>query len=226
MTDPSLAESFLLTRKDGHCLEFQVTDQSPDDALKAALANRPPSEVSALELSGTGISDLALGYLAKLDQLNRLELDSTDVTDNGVCVLSRMSLTNLRELNLNSTRITDAAVALLAEMNLHHLRIEDTVITNESVRLLRASPVYILNLGFTRVNDNGLVWLQEMPNLRVLSLAGTNITDEGLKHLVRCRRLQVLNLEKADLLSDISVSKLKRKMPACLIVKPNGMFLK
>lgn len=227
MTDSSLAESFLITRKDGHCAEYPVQGLSCDDSLKRALATGgPPYDVTAIELSGTGISDLGLANLSGLVELARLELDNTDVSDNGIAQLLRLSLPNLKELNLNSTRVTDVGAALTCELNLHHLRLEDTVITNESVRVLRSSPISILNIGFTRIQDPGLVWLHEMPNLRVLSLAGTNVTDEGLRHLIRCRRLQVLNLEKASLLSDSSIAGLKRKMPGCLIVKPDGMFLK
>lgn len=228
MTDSSLAESFLITRKDGHCAEFPVQGgQSCDEALKRALASGgAPSDVTALELSGTRVSDHGLSNLSGLTELSRLELDNTDISDNGIAQLLRLSLPNLKELNLNSTRVTDVGVALTCELHLHHLRLEDTVITNESVRALRSCPVSILNIGYTRVYDPGLIWLQEMPNLRVLSLAGTNVTDEGLRHLIRCRRLQVLNLEKATLISDQSIAGLKRKMPGCLIVKPDGLFLK
>lgn len=219
--------SILLTRKDGHCLEYPInSDACPDEALARALQGRR-SEITALELSGTNLTDQGLNYLRGLPLLTKLELDDTQITDAGLQTLAQSGLMQLQKLNLTCTNVTDAGIVWLNLISsLDHLRLEHTGITNETLKSLRTTKIAILNVGHTAVNDMGLIWLQDLPNLKVLSLAGTEITDDGLKHVVRCRRLQVLNLERARGLSEIAVARLKRKMPGCLIVKPDGMFLK
>lgn len=223
---PFTSQSILLTRRDGHCLEYQVPAGTLADDALAGILNGRRALITGLELTGTSLTDQGISYLKGMRLLTKLEIDDTAVTDQGVRILAACGLTELRELNLTSTRITDVGVASVSALTrLHHLRLEHTAITNESFKVLRTMSLTILNLGYTAINDIGLIWLQDMPHLRVLSLAGTAITDDGLRHLIRCRRLQVLNLERVTGLTDRSVERLKKKMPGCLIVKPDGMFL-
>ncbi len=222
---PFASLSILLTRKDGHCLEYQVTANASFDDTLGQVLKKGRADVAGLALSGTNLTDDGLQHLKGLHQLSKLELDDTEVTDTGLQVIAQFGLASLRELNLTSTKITDAGIESISLMRgIDHLRLEHTAVTNETLKCLRSSHLTVLNMGYSQVNDMGLIWLQDMPNLKVLSLAGTRISDDGLKHLVRCRRLQVLNLEKTDL-AEVSVQRLKKKMPACLIVKPDGMFL-
>jgi len=51
-----------------------------------------------------------------------------------------------------------------------------------------------LNLGRTKITNNGLVVLKNMPHLMRLHLENTQIGDEGLKHLKGLEQLEYLNL--------------------------------
>lgn len=73
-----------------------------------------------------------------------------------------------------------------------------------------------LDLSFTRIKDESLVCLLDLPNLETLDLSGTNVTAKGLKHLSSLPALKNLNLSSCKLdaaaFSEINKIKLLEKL--------------
>ncbi len=103
--------------------------------------------------------DQAMLVIAKLTNLEILDLTQTDVTDQTISHLT--GLTKLRVLILNGTRITNAGVAQIAQL----------------------TQLQELYLGNTRIDDAAVEHLKKMKDLDVLVLLDTGITTEGIRQL-------------------------------------------
>ncbi|NLI98724.1 hypothetical protein GX441_08720 [bacterium] len=55
-----------------------------------------------------------------------------------------------------------------------------------------------LDLAYTKISDDALMYLKDMNELRVLNLANTEISDRGLKHLSGLTHLRSLDLESTE----------------------------
>lgn len=118
-----------------------------------------PKQLRTLILGGTRIGDGAIGWLNKVEDLQRLSLFSTPVTDIGVEKLQ--GSLSIEYLNLGSTRITNGACSHVAQL----------------------PSLTTLILDHTDVTDLGIESLSGMESLRHLSLTGCGITDLAAKHL-------------------------------------------
>jgi Leucine-rich repeat (LRR) protein len=129
------------------------------------------TNLQALNLQGTIVTDVGMRKLAALKGLRALNLMAPMVTDTGLKELT--GLRNLRSLNLMATGVTDAGLKDLAQM------------TN----------LQTLNLGGTQVTGGRLETLAALKSLRALSLcADKQLTDDGLKSLAGLKSLQHLDL--------------------------------
>jgi hypothetical protein len=133
----------------------------------------PPATPVRLMVEDKAAADLApLGALSP-DDLQQLYLVQTEVTDDQLVHIAR--LTGLEVLTLGLTEVSDTGLALLRPLQ----------------RLRR------LYLNATCVSDRGLVHLRAFPHLESLSLGGSLVTDAGLHHLYGPRRLRWLSLDDA-----------------------------
>jgi hypothetical protein len=137
-------------------------------------------------------TDAGLKHLKGLQQLQKLNLDSTQVTDAGLEHLKR--LPKLRVLNLCRTLVSDAGLEHLK--GLTHLQ--------------------DLNLRHTRVTDAGLEHLEGLTQLQQLNLWNTNVTDAGLECLKRVKQLHRLVLVDTKV-TDEGVKRLQQALPNCQI---------
>jgi Leucine-rich repeat (LRR) protein len=114
-----------------------------------------------IRLDHASVGDEQLAKLDGLeDQLRRINISHSDITDAGLARIARMR--NLTQLRLASEKVTDAGLACLAELKeLRHLHLIDMPIS-----------------------DTGLAHLHKLKNLESLYLDGTGATDEGMKGLV------------------------------------------
>lgn len=107
------------------------------------------------------VSDAALAHLHGHSQLCVLSLHRTGVTDAGLKHLSGMSA--LEQLVLSGTAVTDAGF----EQFEHH----------------RLKKLYDLNLVATRVSDESIDDLGQIPSLRWLVVENTDVTKDGAQRL-------------------------------------------
>lgn len=128
------------------------------DKCTEAIAALPKLEM--LNLARTGVGDLGVSFLQKLEGLQKLVLCGTRVTDESLRVINS-SMKALTELDLSCKRVTDSGLK-----QLHHL-----------------SKLTTLNLSYTQVSDEGMLALRQLPKLANLSLRWTRITDWAIGQL-------------------------------------------
>ena len=91
--------------------------------------------------------------------------------------------------------------------------------TNASLPLLKGfTRLQWLDLGNSRVTDNGLESIRELTQLEDLRLNGSGVTDAGLNHLTSLSQLRVLYLSSTHI-TDESVAKLQKALPNCKITR-------
>ena len=106
--------------------------------------------------------------LSELANLQTLELNTTQVTNQGLKELVRLN--NLRTLDLGFAKVTDAGLRDLALLkNLQEL-----------------------DLPRTQVTDAGMKELVGLENLRLLNVRASKVTDAGLKVVAQLKNLRAL----------------------------------
>jgi Leucine Rich repeat len=118
--------------------------------------------------------DADLAHLAKLPQLQSLNLFDTKVTDAGLAHVAKLS--QLQSLDLVGTQVTDAGMVHVAKL----------------------SQLQSLNLWVTEVSDAGLAHVAKLSQLQSLGLADTQVSDAGLAHVAKLSQLQLLSLVDAQ----------------------------
>lgn len=135
------------------------------DACAQALAALP--RLQTLDLARTSLSDIGLSLLKSLENLEKLSLCGTKVTDTSLKVINS-SMQTLTELDLSCKKVTDRGLQQLG--NLSKLR--------------------TLNLSYTQVSDAGMTALRKLPKLSSLSLRWTRISDWALGALTNSPEAQ------------------------------------
>ena len=130
-----------------------------------------------------------------LNQLQKLDLMATAVTDVGMDVLARCrNAAKLKSLNFYGTRITDAGVKTIAQSSymsgLEHLDLGGCDLTNVAVEALAQSPYLTkldwLSLTNCNVTNPGVEALAQSPCLSRLTTIGLGSTHLAIPHqLVR-----------------------------------------
>lgn len=114
-----------------------------------------------VRLLRTPVTDKQLADLAGLEELRRINLPSSQITDEGLAKIVEVA-PQLELLRLGSPHITDAGIAHIGRM--------------ETLRFL-----HLIDVPLT---DAGLVHLEKMTHLESFYLDGGKATDEGLSALI------------------------------------------
>ncbi|WP_171184724.1 leucine-rich repeat domain-containing protein [Alienimonas chondri] len=131
--------------------QLRVSDIERVGGQFAAFADHP--KLVGVLADRTDFNDADLRAVVRCEQMSRLHLEETAVTDAGFAELPELpSLTILR---LANTPVTDATVRRLAE---------------------RCPNLYWLDLSGTQVTDDALPHLARLTSLQYLNLAGTRVT--------------------------------------------------
>jgi Leucine-rich repeat (LRR) protein len=193
---------------DGHVTGVNLRGRWVTDGDLERLAEAFP-DLESLDLSHTHVTDLGLGFVAKLSKLENLNLYFAEhVTESGVARLAELA--NLETLNLRGARMSDSGMEFLSHLaNLRELDVGITQITDTSLEHLEGlAHLEKLALGGNRIGQSGLIFLQFLPALKHLDLSGAQITDSGvwsvtltdlnIKRIATLEGLEVLNLAAAD----------------------------
>jgi len=160
-----------------------------------------------LRLSGPAVNDESVQHLAGLSELAAVLLQQTAVTDRGLAALAK--LPKLKEVNLfGSQGVNDASLARLAELPaLEKLRLRGTGVTgDDAAALSRMSKVIELDLSETTFGNAGLPAVAQMPALTQLNLWLSRVDDQGIESLRGKQTLTSLNLDNVSGITDASLA--------------------
>jgi Leucine-rich repeat (LRR) protein len=214
---------------------FLVGNYTLGESLRP-LQNFKGDDLQALKLNKLMFKENDLKYLTGMTGLKRIELDSTDVGDQGLKTLAK--LPNLRYITLARSLVTGKTLADLAPLTkLSELLLGHNAIGNgnlngvaaiQNLRALRLQACQIKDKDLEpigrlknlesltlhenkKITDNGLKYLAKLPKLRYLDVGDTSITVAGLKALKNCP-IDSLRLDVAQL-SKEEIEELKKVFP-------------
>ena len=128
------------------------------------------------DFRGLTIGDSALEYLIGLRRVRSILLNETGVTDAGMVTVGKVA--TLQNVDLRDCTISNAGLEPLAELS--------------QLKALRLSG----KSGATSVDDDGLVHVAKMKNLKVLMLDFLWISEVGLEQLTGLDKLEEQYLAK------------------------------
>jgi hypothetical protein len=216
---PAASRSIARTRDWHTVLRFLGQTSSPalnahgqmTDAMLLEVAD--VEGIRALNLSGSkAVTDEGLRHLARLPNLQDLDLGGTAITDRGLAVLRE--LPKLETLSLAVTRVTDAGVAHLAGCDkVREVNLSWTGTGDGAIRALAGKRKLHLFRSGNGVTDAGLALIHDLPVFKTwqggtetmallsydaspnyLCLRGP-FTDRGMQHLRGLDGLFALNLD-------------------------------
>ena len=181
-------------------LSLEVCDGVTDEGC---LTLGKMAQLKSLVLKKTGfepdsITNVGLGHLASLHQLQVLVLYGNRINDEGTAALE--SLGELRQLDMSLLGISDESLVHLQPLK----------------KLERLELLYSEGFGGTNLTDAGMVTLGSLPQLKSLNLVGAKISDEGLAQLARLVALERLQIANTPV-SDAAVKRLEAALPGCRI---------
>lgn len=171
----------------------RIESKTMSDADLERLAARVA--VKELDLNDNIVfTDAGLAHVAKIQRLEELFLDDTNVTDKGVKFLRSTKLT---QLNLWNTQVSDAGLTYVSEI--------------KSMTQLHLK-------GCSRVTDAGVAKLTRLQNLWMLNLTNcSGITDASLVSLAKCDSLTYLQVFDCPRISARGVEELRQQRPGCRV---------
>ena len=169
----------------------QITDQGMN-------AIRDWHALKALNLRGTRITDGTLAMVAKLTQLESLDVAATGVSENGLAGL--IPLTRLKHLALGRNRLNDSTLdALRFLQTLESLDLSGPRNVNRNARRERT----------TGLAERLLRAIAELKNLRVLKLGYTAVGPDELRKLTPALvKVEKLGLENCARVNDDALAEL------------------
>ena len=190
-----------------------------------------------------GLTDESLRLLAGLPSLEELSLDNCrSVTNRGLIEVAKLK--NLRRVNLVSTQVDDAGLAVLANArNLESLNLKFTKVKGDGFAYLSALPKLAsitlnpnrntadktdlnltplgkgfpalkeLEMGGNRIANEHLAPLANLKNLEKVqfrTIGYTQITDAGLAFLAGLAQLREINLNGSVKVTDVGIAHLSK----------------
>jgi hypothetical protein len=139
------------------------------------------------------LGDKELAYVPKAN-LTALVLNCYNITDAGLVHISEA--TKLQKLNLENTQITNNGLTVIGNLHFTHLNLAHCDAVSDLSGLLHMESLEELNLASTSITDEGLKPLAGAINLTALSLWDCKQIDgSGLQHMTSPHhKLRKLNL--------------------------------
>jgi Leucine-rich repeat (LRR) protein len=154
-------------------------------------------DLERLELRGTSLDDAGLEVISKLPKVNYLDISECKLaTPAGMKLIGQ--LTGLKNLGFWETKLDDEALNALSGLtNLEALDLKATQITDESVAtILKFQKLKTLDVGGTQLTDDSFRQLAALPNLKILNVANTSIGFNVIDELAEAHKdLKVVEFE-------------------------------
>lgn len=149
---------------------------------------RKMTSLDTLDLSETSVTDVGLATLSDHPSLRHLDLSSTAVT--GAGFFARKGA--LRQLDLSNTRVDSPGLAAMCKASsLDELYLAETKITDEDLKLLAGTTVYLLDLSNTSISAGGLIDAGFNSQYTMLRVAPGQFSDAELARIRSNIRVEV-----------------------------------
>jgi hypothetical protein len=163
---------------------FDTSSVKPCDDLLARLAGQ--SGIKCLLLKKMQATDEGLKHVGEITGLEELYIwDATAVTDAGVAHLARLN--NLKKIHINGSKITDDSLVLLSSLaSIESLSLQENRFSDKGFSRLKGEKRLkdlCAGLGDLQVTDAGLVHLKDFKYLQLLDLQNSKISAQGLEQL-------------------------------------------
>jgi hypothetical protein len=178
---------------------FLVGNYALGESLRP-LQNLKNNDLQALKLNKLTFKEDELKYLPGMTGLKRIELDSTDVGDQGLKTLAK--LPNLVYITLARSLVTGKTLADLAPLKkLTDLQLGHNAICDGNLNGVAAiQSLKSFHAQACQLRDKDLEPIGRLKNLESLTLhENENITDEGLKYLAQLPKLHYLDLGQTSI---------------------------
>ena len=185
------------------------SDEAKEDVIDITLGGKTfKSNVTELDLSGSGVTDVSL--LSVCTKLTKL-----DLSDNSINNISPLvDIPGLTELDLSNNSISDisplVSMTKLTKLDLSNNSIKSAAALKELTKLTE------LQLGGNKLGSFSVV--AKLSALKTLGLNDTGLQDSDLSNLYSLKDLKKLNIEDNIALTESGVSALQKKLPGCTIV--------
>ena len=185
-----------------------VTLQPAAEVIGNALTNH---DVTTIYIDQKPVTDADLELLRDNQIITNLLLDESEVTDEGMRVISTM--TNLVHLRIRS-KLTDACIDDLLNLPaLKFLNLPFADFSDEGLERLAKHPhIQLLRLRSPQATDRAMPAIAAMENLAFLHFIEVSITDHGLKAFYDAHNLQSLYLDDCKT-TDQGLSMLLKRQP-------------
>jgi len=148
-----------------------------------------------IDLRASWVADADLPRLAQMQDLRRLDLSLTRISDRGLRALK--SAPAIEELNLYfAEQITDEGASVVRNWkHLKKLNLHGTKITDSTLEFLAGVPTLEwLDISSAQITDTGLEQLSALTNLKWLAMGGNKLTDASLQFLRQMPQLEYLDI--------------------------------
>jgi hypothetical protein len=182
------------------CLAKGTVSVQPDVPLSLkldySLTTRPEllvvpySNVVQINCDGIEFDDRICEPISKCSSVVRVDLTSSDVSDNGVLQLCKMK--QLKALILAKTLIKGSCLQALSGTGLQYLDISDNKVDLNNIKYLALlDHVVTVRLNYDNLTDECVKSIAHMKSLRDLELRGNlKLTDDAVKNLLPLKNLQ------------------------------------
>lgn len=184
------------------------SDEAKEDIIDITLGGKTfKSNVTELDLSGSGVKDISL--LSVCTKLTKLDLSDNSISD----ISALVDIPGLTELDLSDNSISDisplVSMTKLTKLDLSNNNIKSAAALKELTKLTE------LQIGGNKLGSFSVVG--KLTALKTLGLNDTGLKDSDLSSLYTLKDLKKLNIEDNGALTESGVSALQKKLAGCTI---------
>lgn len=202
-------------------LGITALDMSGSQITDRSMSRLPAQKsLHFLALDGTHISDEGIANLRALPDLLELHVDRTGLTDRGMKYIGEMK--SLKNLSVRGNHISDSGIAAISGLELRSLFFSGTGVTDEALKTVGAmKQMQRLTFGMCpRITGQGIKFLEALPGLQYIDASYNSLSPEGMAALGRLPHLIVLEFAYTGVTtSDI---KALSQMPSLEYLSLNG----
>lgn len=158
-------------------VDFSTENSIDEEDLKVL---KEIDNITVLHFCECPISKKGIKYLTSLKKLRVLTLHKTNLTDDGLQMISQNFL-KLEKLEINNTNVSSEGFRYISKLSkLQDLELRSTKIDNKSIQYLcELNNLGYLGLSSTKISNDSIPYLKQFRAIKVMFIINTQISKEG-----------------------------------------------